>query len=61
MSELSLIPETLTMTTREIAELIEKQHNHIKVSAGRLAEKGVIGTPAVREFTHNGNPHHDQP
>jgi hypothetical protein len=44
-----------TMSTREIAQLIEKQHNHIKVSADRLAEKGVIGTPAVREFAHNGN------
>lgn len=43
------------MSSREIAELIEKQHNHIKVSADRLAAKGVIGTPAVREFTHNGN------
>lgn len=44
-----------TMTSREIADLIEKQHSHIKVSAERLAEKGVIGTLAPREFTHNGN------
>ena len=57
MSELSLIPEalTLTMTSREIAELIEKRHDNIKISAERLAEKGVIGTPAMQEFTHNGN------
>ena len=45
----------LTMSSREIAVLLEKQHNHIKVSAERLAAKGVIGTPAAREFTHNGN------
>lgn len=45
----------MTMTSREIADLIEKQHSHIKVSAERLAEKGVIGTLATREFTHNGN------
>lgn len=44
-----------TMSTREIAELIEKRHDHIKVSADRLAAKGLIGTPAVREFSHNGN------
>lgn len=53
--QLATIPQNLTMTSREIAELLEKQHNHIKVSADRLAAKGVIGTPAVREFTHNGN------
>lgn len=53
MSQINLI--AMTMTSREIAELIEKQHSHIKVSAERLAEKGVIGTLATREFTHNGN------
>ena len=47
--------QQLTMTSREIAELIEKQHSHIKVSAERLAQRGVIGTLAVREFNHNGN------
>lgn len=46
---------TLTMTSRQIAELIEKQHANIKISAERLAEKGVIGTLAAQEFTHNGN------
>lgn len=44
-----------TMTSREIADLLEKQHANIKISAERLAEKGVIGTLAVQEFTHNGN------
>jgi phage regulator Rha-like protein len=32
----------LTMSTREIAALLSKQHSNIKVSAERLAEKGVI-------------------
>lgn len=53
--QLATIGHSATMSTREIAQLIEKQHNHIKVSTDRLASKGVIGTPAVREFTHNGN------
>ena len=45
----------LTMTTREVADLLEKQHSNIKISAERLAASGVIGTLAVQEFTHNGN------
>lgn len=45
----------LTMSSREIADLLDKQHGNIKISAERLAEKGVIGTLAVQEFEHNGN------
>ena len=48
---MQVITANPTMTSREIADLIEKQHSHIKVSAERLAEKGVIGTLAPREFT----------
>ena len=44
-----------TMSSREIAELVGKQHSNIKISAERLAEKGVIGTLATQEFNHNGN------
>ena len=52
--QLSIV-STQTMSSREIAQLIEKQHSHIKISAERLEEKGVIGTLSVREFIHNGN------
>lgn len=45
----------LTMSSREIADLLAKLHGNIKISAERLAEKGVIGTLAVQEFEHNGN------
>lgn len=47
--------QQLTMSSREIAGLLEKQHGNIKISAERLADKGVIGTFAVQEFEHNGN------
>lgn len=56
MTNLSLIASTeMTMGTREIAELLGKQHSNIKISAQRLAASGVIGTLATQEFTHNGN------
>ena len=45
----------LTMSTREIAALIEKAHSNIKISAERLSAAGVIGTLAAQEFAHNGN------
>lgn len=45
----------MTMSSREIAELVGKQHSNIKISAERLADKGVIGTLATQEFAHNGN------
>ena len=45
----------LTMSTREIADLIDKAHTNIKISAERLSNSGVIGTLAAQEFTHNGN------
>lgn len=45
----------LKMSTREIADLIDKAHTNIKISAERLSNSGVIGTLAAQEFTHNGN------
>lgn len=51
----NLATTALTMTSREIADLVGKQHSNIKISADRLSEKGVVGTLAVQEFTHNGN------
>lgn len=56
MNNLSVLTQKeITMTSREIAVLLEKQHANIKISAERLAEKGVIGTLAAQEFEHNGN------
>lgn len=45
----------ITMTTREIAELLGKSHSNIKISAERMQATGIIGTLAAQEFEHNGN------
>lgn len=50
MSELSLIPETLTMTSREIADLVESRHDKVKQSVERLAERGIFDIPPVGEY-----------
>ena len=39
MSELSLIPETLTMTSREIAELTGKDHKHVLTDIRKMLEE----------------------
>lgn len=50
MSELSLIPETLTMTSREIADLVESRHDKVKQSIERLAERGIFDIPPLGEY-----------
>lgn len=55
MNAIAIKPgQVMTMSTREIAGLLNRQHSNIKISAERLAEKGVIGTLAMQEFSHNG-------
>lgn len=54
MTNLIAVKGTLTMSTREIASLLGKQHSHIKVSAERLASKGTIALRGSK-FEHNGN------
>lgn len=56
MHTLSIITQTVrTMSSREIASLVDATHTNIKISAERLAARGVIGTLATQEFEHNGN------
>ena len=59
MNQLIEMSSEMTMGTREIAELLGKQHSNIKISAERLAVSGVIGTLAAQEFTHLNNTYID--
>ncbi|MGC6407578.1 Rha family transcriptional regulator [Bisgaard Taxon 45] len=50
MKELSLIPNkksTLTMTSREIADLVEARHDSVKRTIDRLVLRGVIVRPPL--------------
>lgn len=51
-----LMQQCLTMSSREIAELLNKNHSDIKRSAKRLSDGGILTKPlAESEFNHNGN------
>lgn len=39
-----------TMSSREIADLVESRHDNVKVAIERLAERGVIEFPATQEI-----------
>jgi phage antirepressor YoqD-like protein len=41
--------EVLTMTSREIAELVDSRHDHVKTSIERLVKSGVISKPAMED------------
>ncbi|WP_186122304.1 phage antirepressor KilAC domain-containing protein [Burkholderia gladioli] len=53
----SLIASTeLTMSSREIAELVESRHDNVKVTIERLVARGVITSPAMQEKATAGRP-----
>ncbi|KDP84210.1 antirepressor [Cupriavidus sp. SK-3] len=45
---------TLTMSSREIAELVDSRHDKVKQSIERLASRGVITLPPMGEVSNDG-------
>ena len=45
--------QNLTMTSRDIAELVESRHDNVRISIERLAERGVIQLPPMQEVENN--------
>ncbi len=45
-----LMAGVVTMTSREIAELVESRHDKVKQSIDRLAARGAIGAPPMGEY-----------
>lgn len=44
-----------TMTSREIADLVESRHDHVKVSIDRLVKTGAIQPPVMRDVKNDNN------
>lgn len=50
-----LATTALTMSSSDIAELVESRHDHVKRSIERLAERGVIELPPMGEVKNHLN------
>lgn len=56
MTEISIFSNNeLTMTSREIAELVESRHDSVKRTVERLIESGVIQSPPLVDFKNINN------
>ncbi|MDX7987842.1 phage regulatory protein/antirepressor Ant [Xenorhabdus sp. 12] len=51
----NLISHSLTMSSREIADLVESRHDSVKRTIERLAERGVIQRPPLVEVRNHQN------
>ncbi|MBD2820134.1 phage antirepressor KilAC domain-containing protein [Xenorhabdus sp. 42] len=51
----NLIAHSLTMSSREIADLVESRHDSVKRTIERLAERGVIQRPPLVEVRNHQN------
>lgn len=56
MNEMILSPGEATITSREIAELVESRHDNVRVTIERLVEHGTIALPASQEKATGGRP-----
>jgi phage regulator Rha-like protein len=52
MSNITL--PTLTMTSKEMADLTEKRHDNVKRTIDTLANQGVISRPQIEEVSNDG-------
>ena len=56
MNQLITSNQPLTMSTREVASLLNKNHSDIKRSAKRLSDAGILTKPLAESgFEHKGN------
>jgi phage antirepressor YoqD-like protein/predicted transcriptional regulator len=53
-SIIAMADTSLTMTSRELADLVEKRHDNVKRTIETLVERGVIASPQIEEKTETG-------
>lgn len=56
MNGLIVSSGTVSITSREIAELVDSRHDNVRVTVERLASSGVIALPATQEKATGGRP-----
>lgn len=57
MSDLSIIHnQTLTMSSREIAELVDVRHDNVRRTIETIAAKGIFPLPQIEEKATGGRP-----
>ncbi len=54
MNELSVLA-SIRMSSREIADLVEKRHDNVKRTIETLAEKGIISKPQIEDGEKSAN------
>lgn len=55
MSQL-IVNGVVTMSSRDIADLVQSKHSDVKRSAERLVAAGILTAPLAQfDFEHNGN------
>ncbi|WP_318378947.1 phage antirepressor KilAC domain-containing protein [Enterobacter sp.] len=55
MQQLTKVTGALTMSSREIADLVDSRHSNVCVTIERLMSGGVIGGYAALQYTHPQN------
>ncbi|PPU15552.1 hypothetical protein XacyCFBP2565_06930 [Xanthomonas arboricola pv. corylina] len=55
MSQLTIAGDAPAITSREIAELVEKRHDNVKRTIETLAQQGVIASPQIEDSEEFNN------
>ncbi|WP_115530230.1 phage antirepressor KilAC domain-containing protein [Xanthomonas campestris] len=55
MNQLTIAGDAPAITSREIAELVEKRHDNVKRTIGTLVQQGVIASPQIEDSEEFNN------